>query len=570
MRHNVINKKNCLIYCRVSSAKQAQQGDSIEAQENICRSVAKDMGMNVLHVFKEQFSGRKDDRPTIEEIFAYIAGMKKAGIKVDTLLVRAIDRFTRNGTAGYDKLKTEFANVGVNLVDTYGIIQPSTNTLEHYGFEYSWSKTSPSEITELVMAQQGKHEVSQILTRMIGAEISLVQEGYKIRRADDGYMNKRVYVNGKKRVIQVPDPERAHFYVKMFELRAGGSHTDEQIVEHINAMGFRSVTFKQWSKDKQDIVGEKGANPLSVKQLQKLIKRTIYCGVNNEKWLKGNALKTQYEGLVSIEMFNRANRGKVYVQQEKDGDVKVLHDHNMSQLRRMKDNPLFPFKQVILCPLCGKPFLASSPKGKSGKRFPTYHCSRNHSYIGIRKDELENQLKKVVEQITYKDERFVKSFEATLKNKFREREKELGEFAVQAGATVSELEAQKQQLIKTYVATKNEIIRESLDAEINKVHEQIQKAQSQRNTLEVAENDIHSFVRYAKDLMEHPEKYLVNQKDSLKLRSLYGLVFETLPTYNDILNGTPKMSLPFRLSKEFRDKKSPVVTLQGIAPCFHP
>ena len=58
-----INQKHCLIYLRVSSPKQAQQGESIEDQKKICEIVAERYNLDVLQVFSEQFSGRKNDRP---------------------------------------------------------------------------------------------------------------------------------------------------------------------------------------------------------------------------------------------------------------------------------------------------------------------------------------------------------------------------------------------------------------------------------------------------------------------------------------------------------------------------
>ncbi len=50
--------------------------------------------------------------------------------------------------------------------------------------------------------------------------------------------------------------------------------------------------------------------------------------------------------------------------------------------------------------------------------------------------------------------------------------------------------------------------------------------------------------------------------------SLYSLFFDEFPTYSEILNGTPKLSLLFKLNSELRDEKSQVVTLRGIEPRF--
>ncbi len=544
-------QKHCLIYCRVSSAKQAQQGESIEDQEKICRSIADKYNADILDVFKEQYSGRKDERPVIDEIFAYI---KKHPNKVNFLIVRAIDRFTRNGTLGYESLKQKLAQYGVDLIDSYGIIQPSKNTLEHLGVEYNWSRIHPSEITELVMAQQGKSEVSQILTRMIGAEINLVRDGYKVRQENDGYTNEKVYIDGKKKVIQTPDPLRAHFFIKMFEMSV--THTDQQVVDYVNAMGYKSKETKRWSKGKDRIIGTRGGIKLTVKQLQKIRQRPIYAGINAEKWLE-TPIKTQYKGLVSIDMFNKANKGKVYIKEDKDDLITILKDYNPHQLKRMKDNPEFPHKAVVLCHLCEipKPFLGSSPTSKSGKRVPTYHCARKHQYLGINKKDFEKKLTDFVSKLEYKDEAFIKTFEAVLMNKFREREKELGEFSVQVGTTVIELETEKKTLIEAYTSTKNEIIRDELEKKINEIHQQIEITREQRNGIEVQENDIHAFVGYVKNLMEHPVEMLVKQKDLTALRGLFGLVFEELPTYEEIVNGTPKLSLPYKLKEEFKVNK---------------
>ncbi len=550
-------KKHCLIYCRVSSVKQAQQGESIDDQEKICLSIAEKYNASVLNIFKEQYSGRKDERPVIDEVFNYI---KKNPNKVNFLIVRAIDRFTRNGTLGYESLKQKLAQYGVELIDSYGIIQPSKNTLEHLGVEYNWSRIHPSEITELVMAQQGKSEVTQILTRMIGAEINLVRDGYKVRQENDGYINSKIYVDGKKRVIQVPDPQRAHFFVKMFEMSI--THTDQQVVDYINAIGYKSREQKKWSKSKDRVIGVKGGIKLNVKQLQKIRQRPIYCGVNSEKWLEV-PIKTQYAGLVSIDTFNKANKGKLYIEESKDGVIKILKDYNPHQLKRMKDNPQFPHKSVVLCSVCKKPFLGSSPKGKC-KPVPIYHCARNHKYLGVNKTEFEKELTTFVSNLEYKDESFIKTFEAVLMNKFREREKELGEFSVKVGTTVIELETEKKNLIDVYTSTQNEIIREELEKKINEIHKQIENTREQRNGIEVQENDIHAFVGYVKKLMEHPVDMLVKQKNLPALRGLFGIVFEELPTYEEIVNGTPKLSLPYRLSDEFHKNKSLNVTLRRI------
>lgn len=107
-------------------------------------------------------------------------------------------------------------------------------------------------------------------------------------------------------------------------------------------------------------------------------------------------------------------------------------------------------------------------------------------------------------------------------------------------------------------------MRNELEKKIEEIHSQIETTREQRNGIEVQENDIHAFVGYVKNLMEHPVEMLVNQKDLPALRSLFGLVFEELPTYDEIVNGTPKLSIPYKLSEQFKRNKSLSVTPRRI------
>lgn len=288
-------KARCVIHCRVSTGKQAYEGESLQVQAKVCLDIAAHNGWTVAHPpWLEAYSGRKANRPAFSEVLAFLD--EHPGT-VSYYVFRAIDRFTRGGIVAYENMKQQLAVRGVELVDSMGVIQPSKNTLDHVGFEYDWSRVSPSEITEAVLATTAKSEATTILTRLIGQEISLTQQGYKIRDAVDGYKNERVQVGGKRRVIQVPDPERAKFYIAMFKLRAIGQLTDPDIVARINAMGFRTRVRHRWDATHQRIIGRRGGNPLCVKRLQEIIKRPIYCGIVWEKWTNWRPVKASYAGL---------------------------------------------------------------------------------------------------------------------------------------------------------------------------------------------------------------------------------------------------------------------------------
>lgn len=562
-------QKKCIIYCRVSSPQQAQEGESLDEQEKICRRIAQDRGYKIVpnnKVFREPYSGRKNFRPVLDEVLAYI---KDTHSEVDYFIFRVIDRFTRGGAFAYESIKRELAKYGVALIDSYGIIQPPKNTLEHLDIKYDWSEYYPSSTAEMMTAEYGSAEVRNILTRLIGREIELTRQGYKTRPANDGYLNKIIEINNKKKPIQIPDPERAKYYIEMFKLRAGGQCSDKEIADKINAMGFRTKIKKRWDKNHEQVIGKIGGKTLSVKQLQVIIRNPNYCGVICEKWTHFQPIKADWEGLISIDTFNKANRGKVFIKEHEDSSLQIFYDYKpeRSIRRRSKNNPLFPYK-FILCPHCKKPMLGSSPKGKSGKKFPTYHCGRQHKYFGVKKKQFEDNIEKFIKQLKF-TQGFLDSFESVIKDRYRTRQKEITKVSADVSQNIGNLKIEKQQILDSLIKTESEVVRKELETKIEKVEKQIASAQEQRQEVEVTEYDISAFINYAKFLMEHPAKLLLDDEEPVNInqkQALFGLVFDEFPTYQEIVNGTPKLSLIFELSQANKDKKSVMVPPLGIEP----
>lgn len=85
-----------------------------------------------------------------------------------------------------------------------------------------------------------------------------------------------------------------------------------------------------------------------------LIIRSI-TGVNSEKWTRGNPVRCQFDGLVSIETWNAANRGKQAIV-EGGEDVRI-GERKVPEYLKNKGarNSDFPFKRIIMCPKCRKP-----------------------------------------------------------------------------------------------------------------------------------------------------------------------------------------------------------------------
>ncbi len=571
MKTEQVTNKNTVLYCRVSTDKQAKEGESLDAQDKATKKLAKERGLNILpngEAFKEAFTGSKVERPVFDEMMRFI---KMSSIPVHYVIIRDIDRLTRGGASDYYRIKNELNNLGVELIDSYGFIQPTVNSLAHTGFEYPWSKRSPSQMTETFRAEVASDEKSKILTRVIEAEIQLTQKGFHLGPPNDGFVNAKTIEDGKKKPIQIPCPEKSKFIIKLFELRAGGILEDKEIVKQLNAMGYRTRKRNVWNKEKTNIVGYTGANLLSVKELQKKIEKPVYCGFIKRKWTNNKLVKAQYNGLVSIDTFNKANKGKVYVKAKKDGSFEMLYNYHPHQIiqKRSKYNPLFPYKEIVLCPTCKKPFLGSSPRGKSGKVFPTYHCARGHKYFGVKKKDFDDNFESIIKKLNV-DTKKLKAIEVALKSVYMSRKEEVEEFNDRVEVNIELLKKKQETNLEALKMTGSNVVRNKLENDIEELEEQIIKAEEQKNSNKLSTgSNLSSFLKYAKYLMEHHKEMLLNEDNPMIRKHLMGLVFDSFPTYDNILNGTPQISFIFAKQKEMATAISLSVARRGVEPLFH-
>ncbi len=565
--------KYCVIDCRVSDQQQLK-GGSLDDQEQIGRQLADRSGWVVLKVFRKPHSATTLVRDDIDEILAWIKASK---IPVHFYIVKSIDRFTRVGFAEYEHLKKEFAKLGVSIVDSYGIIQEKQNTLGHLeDISYSWSEHYPSEVGEMFAAHHAKQEVRDILTRLVGAEIRLRREGYAVRRAPDGMENVKVLVGNRKKVIRVSGT-RAHYFQKMFEWRADGVD-DQEIVDRLNAMGFRTQETHHWDRSDQEhprVVGKRGGNPVTVKQLQRYIQQTEYAGVIYEKWTKNNPVRAQYEGLVSVDLYNRANKGKKYIKENDDGTIEILFDYSpWSKMKRLRDNPDYPWKCVV-CPFCRLEMLGSSSRGKSGKTYGAYHCGglssgkRSHQFYRIPRDDFDQKVCTYLDALKFQDG-FLAGLELHLIDQYRSREKEILLQSSAISRNVSDLKAELAKKVAAFEDAKSEVMRRTLEADVEGLDQEIKQAEAVRGKVEITEKSIRAFRQYAKKVMEHPAEILTNAGNLYNRRLLMSLFFEVTPTYDEICNGTPKLDSLFKLSEDFKRNNGHFVTPRGIEPRFDP
>ena len=522
---------------RVSTTRQGTDGDSPEAQREQIERWAASHNIKIKETFIFLESASKERQP-IQKAIDYCKDPKN---NVQMFVIKSIDRFTRGGSSAYDFLKTQLERYGVRLVDIYGVISSQkVNTLDHLGFKYSWSEYSPTQKAEILEAERAKDEMRDIMSRMIGAEIRYTQMGYWMRRPPYGLSSEKVETPNGRRSILVPNPETSKIMLKLFEMRASRLYTDQEIADCLNDMGYKSrVTLLRDPNDRTKILGEQGGKPMLAKDVSEFAVNPIYAGIICEKWTSNQPIKAKFKGLVSVELFNKANRGKLTIE-ESLGEVRLVKrrpaDRYLNK-RGTKTNE-FAYRKVVTCPDCERPLLGSASRGKLGKYYPAYHCTKQGHYFRIPKAKMEDVIKEFIQNIQLTPEYIDAVTEAVIAEWDRRQAEEQGKL-VDYDERIASLRAQasaianKIKMLTTEVAIKcmeDELVK--VDTEIATVEKEKQKAAESRPI------DIRTMLTNIKYLMEHLEELLLHQSNPVARAEYFGLIFNKRPTYAEIAGGT--------------------------------
>ena len=524
---------------RVSSLKQGINGDSPEDQQRQIEQYAASRGVTISKFFVFLESASKAQQP-MQEVVDYCKN-KKHGVQ--QVIIKSIDRFTRGGSEFYNTLKNQLDDAEVSLVDIYGVIGgQKVNTLEHLGVEYKWSVYSPTKKSEILEAERAKDEVRDIQTRMIGAQIRYARMGYWVRRPIYGYTSEHIETREGKRSVLRPHETEAPLVVKLFELRARGTLDDSQIVERLNTLGFK--TRERHVRDREDrtkIIRTIGGDPLTLKTMWGMIENPVYAGINPEKWTQGQPVKCQFDGLVSIELWNAANHDKYTISEGEDG-IRITRRKVPEYLaNKGARNEDFPYKRIVMCPMCNKPLYGSASRGRHGGYFPAYHCNRGH-YFRVPKKEFDEAIENFVKNITVAPE-YIDALVSKMGEQLDKQLITLNKEAVTIDLRIANLKEQIRQSVDKIRFLSSATAIKYIEEDIEKMEEEITELSAKRETLKPQKpSDIEKAGAFVRHFLEHLDELLLQYENSVQQARYFGVLFNTAPTFSDIQLGTPDIS----------------------------
>ncbi len=220
------NPTRVVIYTRVSTDEQAEEGHSLEAQLNICTAYAESRGWQIVHHFEDAgYSGSTDARPG----FRRVMHAARRGT-CDVVITHKLDRFSRNIVHILTHLR-ELNDLGVAYA----------SASEDFDF------TTP--IGKVVLA------ILAAFAEWYLDNLSQETTKGKRARAEAGLWNGDPpfgYTHIDRSTLEI-NPEAAPGVVMAFEQYATGAFTDSQIAHLLNEQGYRTKSKRHgprpWSKD---------------------------------------------------------------------------------------------------------------------------------------------------------------------------------------------------------------------------------------------------------------------------------------------------------------------------------
>ena len=310
--------KNVILYVRVSTDEQADKGFSLRDQEEKLLRHCLDNNLNVLEIYREDYSAKTFNRPEMKKLIAHC---KKEHKTIDQLLFIKWDRFSRNTSESYNKINL-FNSLGIT---PNAITQPLDLSIPEQGLMLAVYLSVP-EVENLRRSQNVRAGMRRAFKE--GRYVGSPPKGYDMGR------------DTSKRPVLTPNQD-APLIQEAFELAATGIYNQKEIFQKLRNKGFRS----------------------SSSAFSRILRNVLYCGLvylkahkdESERYIEGI-----HPPLVTKKTFDT-------VQTILDGRKKQKGKSHK------KVNPKFPLRGFVMCPKCDKPLSASSSKGRNGY-YSYYHC----------------------------------------------------------------------------------------------------------------------------------------------------------------------------------------------------
>lgn len=506
------NKKQGVIYYRVSTEDQAQTGVSLEQQRKACLDYAQRNNIEILERFHDDgLSAKTTDRQGLQDLLKFCAKNCK---DVDYLIIYKIDRLSRN-LNDYTNILVVLNKLKIKLISTTETIDdsPTGKFIGH------------------IMAASAQFDNDIKSQRVSACMAEKLRQGVWCWKAPIGYLNKTNELNKKVIVI---DRKRSTLIKLIFDKYSTGICSLDEIRKIVNKKGLSTWKGKE----------------ISMQFIYKIITEKFYIGIMTSK---GIEYKGTHATFIDEKTFYKCQQ--------------ILKGNGIrANIPHIRINENFPLRHFVLCANCGRPLTAAFSSNRWGKRYPYYRCynSKCNSMKSISKETIESDFYDCLTNITPKKE-YLNALKAVILDVWQTKQKEMNE---NRDIVIKKLDDLKQEKRKLIDMKKKELLSdEDFKEEFEQVKQEIVEKEIIINETNAEETDLNEIISPVFDFIVNvPE--LWKKSDCPKKQKIQGLIFPEKPIYSYSGFETPKLSLLFQQKKELACANSSIAAPRGIEPLF--
>lgn len=494
-------KKLAVIYTRVSSDKQLQDGTGLETQEKLCREKAEQLGYTILKVFSDGgISGKSiENRPGILSLLKILKKSKES----ITVFAYDTDRLSRD-TGDFITIRT--------IADTnnHNIFTIKNGLL---------SQDPTGKLLSTVISAVGQCARETNAERSKDNMKAIVADGYWLFKEPIGLKKCMKKSSDKYRWLLRKEPEATIVQQALEKFSTAELQTQTDVANFL--------------KTNFELIDIKKQNWFDL--AKRILTEEKYSGYFEYKPWGTKYQKGKIEALITPETFK-------IIQQRLKGKERVKHTiYN-------KNDERFPLRGLIICPYCGKPITGSLTKGGT---FPYYQCQNRHCagkrLVNVKPSLLHADFESLLKNITPTDD-FIDTTKTQALTIYQacydniKNDNELKEFRIK------QIDKEIANCFEKYKNTSNSIFIQKLEEQVNELESEKQHIEAELNnstTIEIMPFD--EAFTYVEEFIKNPLK-LWQQSDIFMKRQIYKLTFEEKLSYDKQNKfSEPKLSPIFKM-----------------------
>lgn len=342
------SNKPAVIYCRVSSDRQAREGSGLSSQETRCREYAAQNGYDVIKVFKDEgISGGllPYERPGATALLSFLERQKENFF----VITDSVDRIARSQQA---------------FVEFAGLI--SLRKAQFVSPNHKFGDAPPEEFVTEIMVSVASLQRKENRKRVIDRQHARLQNGFWPFQRPKGYKFVKSRYGGK--ILEQEEPAASTIREAFEGFASGRFESQVDVAAFLDRSGVFSST-------------------IYPTRIRSILTNPLYAGyVEYSPW-KIERREGQHEPIVDPDTFFR-------VQERLGLKAKAPYRKDLS--------PDFPLRGFVLCSECSQPLTAAWSTARDKTKHPYYRCKTKGCSLcgkGLRRELLHDDMSNLLEKM---------------------------------------------------------------------------------------------------------------------------------------------------------------------------